>query len=149
MIRSTNLLLKQAYKNPYILNYAKRYYVNAATVKDVMIVSVDSIKETDELGKDVEKHYDNNHIPLAVSKVVCVIIDESLFTLLKRPYGEPYTDVKAVEAIHPFRHIKPKYLTDKFAWGLMNVLRVLVHIIFRDRYLHHGKIFSPKNLPNA
>jgi hypothetical protein len=85
MLRSTKFatnLLKNAYKNPYILNYAKRSYVSAASVKDVMIVSVDSIKETDELGKEVEHHYEYNHIPLAVNKVVCMYT-ESFFTLLR------------------------------------------------------------------
>ena len=145
MLRSTKFATNYLLKYPWVLFFAKRTYVNAATVKGVRTVTVEEIKELDDLGKEVEYHYDRNHIPLALSKVVRIFIEKVIYMISQRPYGEPYTDLKAVESIHPFRHIKPKYFTDKLAWGIMNILRVFVHIIFRDRYLNHGKFNYFKN----
>jgi ubiquinol oxidase len=92
------------------------------------VSSENQFQNEEELLKAVEEHYAKNHIPLAVAPY--------------QPYGPPYTDVEAVERIHPTRHVRPTTILDKLALGIMKTLRIFVHIVFRDKYVHHAVVLE-------
>jgi ubiquinol oxidase len=77
----------------------------------------------------VAEHYHKNHTPVLM-------------------FGEekveaPYTDTSLLEKLPgTFKHQEAKTIGDKLAYGLMLVLRQVVHLVFRDKYSHHAVVLE-------
>lgn len=92
--------------------------------RDFMEPSID----LEQIEKAVENHYYNNHIQLSHASI--------------RKWGPPFTDTKPLEEIYPNIHREPKTITDKMGWKLMQFLKKIVHVVFREKYVHHATVLE-------
>lgn len=75
----------------------------------------------------VEEHYHKNHTQV---------------NMLGAPKA-PYTDTTLIEKLPgTITHRKAVTILDKVAYAFMQVMRQIVHLVFRDRYAHHAVVLE-------
>jgi len=81
-----------------------------------------------EVPKEIEQHYASNHTPVGI----------------KREWAPPYTDTKALEDLKEIykAHLPPRTFGDKLAFFLVQMIKPINHLFFRDKYTHHAVVLE-------